>query len=285
MIGYIYLTTNLIDGKKYIGKRQKPKFDKNYIGSGKYLKNAIKAHGKENFKCVLIEECFTVKELCDKEQYWIDYHNAVEDPMYYNLAKGGSGGQTPCKESTKLKISKANSGKIRSKEAREKYKQNCLNTFWINNGTSHKRVTLEESKNYLYEGSKWIKGQLSGRINGPKAESTKKLMHDLTIGKSHNEKWTKNQKESKKKSKFHWYTNGVENLYIKESDLEKLPKDFYPGSTHSIDRNNKITESKKGRFYITNGNQDKLIYPNQFEEYQKLGYWKGRLFGNQKKNK
>lgn len=45
MYGYIYETTNLINGKKYIGKRVKPKFDGNYKGSGKVLKHAIEKYG------------------------------------------------------------------------------------------------------------------------------------------------------------------------------------------------------------------------------------------------
>ena len=45
----IYLTTNLINGKIYIGLLTNLK-KKNYLGSGKILKKAINAYGKENFK-------------------------------------------------------------------------------------------------------------------------------------------------------------------------------------------------------------------------------------------
>ena len=38
MFGYIYETTNLIDGKKYIGKHKSKTFDRNYYGSGTSLK-------------------------------------------------------------------------------------------------------------------------------------------------------------------------------------------------------------------------------------------------------
>ena len=54
-IGYIYKTSNLINNKIYIGKRQKSKFDKYYLGSGKKLKSAIQHYGKENFKCEVIQ--------------------------------------------------------------------------------------------------------------------------------------------------------------------------------------------------------------------------------------
>ena len=51
MLGIIYKTTNLVNGKIYIGKaRQKRTLDERYFGSGILLKKAVKKHGKENFR-------------------------------------------------------------------------------------------------------------------------------------------------------------------------------------------------------------------------------------------
>lgn len=44
----IYITTNLINGKIYIG--QSIHSNKNYLGSGVKLKKAIDKYGTENFK-------------------------------------------------------------------------------------------------------------------------------------------------------------------------------------------------------------------------------------------
>lgn len=51
MYGFIYITTNHINVKRYIGQR---KYDKNekwktYLGSGIILTRAIEKYGKENF--------------------------------------------------------------------------------------------------------------------------------------------------------------------------------------------------------------------------------------------
>lgn len=48
-MNYIYMTTNLINGKKYIGKH-KGELNDSYLGSGTLLLRAIKKYGKENFK-------------------------------------------------------------------------------------------------------------------------------------------------------------------------------------------------------------------------------------------
>jgi hypothetical protein len=84
--GVIYLTTNLINDKKYIGldSYNKP----NYLGGGTALKRAIRKYGKENFKKEILEYC-DKENLEKREIYWISYYNAVEDPSFYNISYGG----------------------------------------------------------------------------------------------------------------------------------------------------------------------------------------------------
>ena len=89
-MAYIYLTTNLINGKKYIGQHNGSIKD-NYLGSGVLLVKAIEKYGKENFKKEILEEC-DITELDEKEKYWIAYYNALEDENFYNLSKGGQKG-------------------------------------------------------------------------------------------------------------------------------------------------------------------------------------------------
>ncbi len=88
--GYIYLTTNNINNKKYIGQHSKPFFDKNYYGSGKLLKKDLKEYGYNNFSCEIIEWCYSYEEINEREKYWIKYYNADLDDNFYNKAMGGS---------------------------------------------------------------------------------------------------------------------------------------------------------------------------------------------------
>ena len=49
MIGYIYKTTCIINGKIYVGKHESNIWDSTYYGSGSKLTIAITEFGKENF--------------------------------------------------------------------------------------------------------------------------------------------------------------------------------------------------------------------------------------------
>lgn len=96
MYGFVYITTNHINGKKYIGQKRYDKANKwkSYLGSGIHLKRAINKYGSENFSKEIIEDCKTKKCLDEREKYWIEYYNAVKSDEFYNIASGGEGGDT-----------------------------------------------------------------------------------------------------------------------------------------------------------------------------------------------
>lgn len=87
---YIYLTTNLINGKKYIGQHY-GRLDDKYFGSGVIITKAIAEYGKENFVKEILE--ITTQEQIDEvEKYYIQKYNAVEDDNFYNISEGGQNG-------------------------------------------------------------------------------------------------------------------------------------------------------------------------------------------------
>ena len=94
--GFIYLTTNKVNGMKYVGQKTYDKRGnwKTYLGSGVYLKRAISKYGKDNFSRQILEECESKEILDDREMYWIQYFDAVNSKNYYNIASGGDGGNT-----------------------------------------------------------------------------------------------------------------------------------------------------------------------------------------------
>jgi group I intron endonuclease len=110
----IFITTNLINGKRYIGK-QTHNYNC-YLGSGLLLKQAIKKYGKESFKKEYLDFASSKEELNEKEKYWIKKYNAVNSYMFYNLAGGGQGGDL----SEFIDFSNSKGRKIHTKEYKKK---------------------------------------------------------------------------------------------------------------------------------------------------------------------
>ena len=86
--GFIYLTTNLLNGKWYIGSCWCKNMDRRYyIGSGVALTRAIKKYGRENFKREILfhyydEDPFGLKEI---ETSFLKDIDAAGNPESYNL--------------------------------------------------------------------------------------------------------------------------------------------------------------------------------------------------------
>jgi len=87
----VYETINLINGKKYIGVHKIPNGYDYYLGSGVLLTKAIKKYGKNSFKrktlliiSSLLEAHYYERKLITSE--------IIKSPDYYNIARGGYGG-------------------------------------------------------------------------------------------------------------------------------------------------------------------------------------------------
>jgi group I intron endonuclease len=118
----IYITKNLINGKKYIGKDSHN--DLKYLGSGALLIEDVKKYSKENFKKEILEYC-TKDNLGEREEYWINFFNAVKSKNFYNIRSKTSGWYNKDLNEEKYKyvtekIGKGNKGKIVSQETRQK---------------------------------------------------------------------------------------------------------------------------------------------------------------------
>lgn len=118
---------------KYVGKciyDRKACSWKTYLGSGVYLKRAIKKYGKENFYKIIIDEADNEDELRDIKEYYIDMFDAVKNKDFYNLKNSSMGGNTydNDKNSERYKkriekASKATSGKNNPMYGRPKTKK------------------------------------------------------------------------------------------------------------------------------------------------------------------
>lgn len=111
--GFIYITTNLMNGKRYLGlKRFNGQHSwKDYFGSGVFLKEDIETLGKENFSRNIILICYSEEELNNAEYDLSVFFDVVESPDWYNVVYGG--GSTSGyhhSETTKEKIRESKQG-------------------------------------------------------------------------------------------------------------------------------------------------------------------------------
>lgn len=191
--GFIYITTNNINGKKYIGQRKFIKGWQNYLGSGIAFKNAINKYGKENFHRDIVAIAYSKEELDYLEIEWINNLNAIKSEDYYNIAEGGNSGSkfagkteeemleirkkksvamkgknNPMygkthTEEVRNKLSKFHKGKSHSRDARNKI---SMAHKGKNNPSARKVICLNDNKifNTVKEGAEFYGCERTGII-------------------------------------------------------------------------------------------------------------------------
>lgn len=104
----VYKVTNRINGKVYIGQTigdlemRKSKHLYNVVNDSNFpFHNAIRKYGEDNFDWVVLEECDSIEELNESEEYWIEKLSTIS-PNGYNLQTGGNNSMHH--EETKRKI-------------------------------------------------------------------------------------------------------------------------------------------------------------------------------------
>lgn len=138
------MTTNLINGMKYIGRDLYN--NKSYLGGGKIIRMAIKKYGRENFSKEILRYCNTFHDLVEGEKYFIDLYNAPFSKEFYNISDsstiGGTAHMIPVYQydlSGKLimgyKSIKSAAGHfgIRPENVRQAIKRNgfCCEYYWL----------------------------------------------------------------------------------------------------------------------------------------------------------
>lgn len=266
MYGYIYMTENLINHKRYIGKHKSEIFKESYLGSGVYLLRAIKKYGRNNFKVIkVLQECDSLDSLNNAEKYWISFYNATKSDEFYNIAHGGDSGDLVTalpkdkydKYIKKLSDShKGNKHWVRKYNADLSGKNNPVyGKICYNNGV--KDIYINKDEIEKYEAMGYHKGShLSRRGN-------KKLS-----------KATSNYRSGSK-----YMTNGKDTVVVKTSnDVKKYKLLGYKFGTSCFNRSGKNNPCY-GKKKVTNNGLNGIFVPvSELEQYLNNGYvlWKDR---------
>lgn len=146
---YIYKITNMVNGRLYIGQT-KNNFKTRYMGSftksthSLDLKKDINKYGIDNFIINKELDIATTQEELDlKEQYWINYYDAVNPLCGYNKDYGGLNGK-------------------RGEETKERIRQGLLNKH---KNRKIKCITTGEIFNNAREGAEKYNIKSKSQIN------------------------------------------------------------------------------------------------------------------------
>lgn len=262
MYGYIYLTTNLINNKKYIGQHKSSELDESYKGSGKVLLQALDKYGHENFKCEILTWCKSKKELDEQEEFYIDLYNCVESDEFYNLKPGGVGKS----ESGLTYIRNKDTGKCKKVKGDEL--EQLLDTgSWMIGGP----IPTQETINKRAQSNRGKKRTHEQRQNISNSHSK------VPLSESHK------QSLRKPKSKPNWKKDLIsmckddEYIFvtIDQVDYYKSVGYIAKGKPKSNEHHQNVSKGKKGKIAIVNdNNQIKYVDETLFiEEYVKYG-WK-----------
>ena len=188
---YIYLTTNNINGMKYIGKHY-GELDDTYLGSGKLLKQDILKYGKENFTKSILYVSENDIENSEKEKQFIALYNAVSNPLFYNIHEGGSGGNTTIgyspeeKEALRRKLSEVNRGRNNGMYGKHHTKQTkAFLSYWAEFERDNSCYRTDEFKQKI---SKITSGSNNGMYGKKHTEEAKQKMSINSKGKTAGEK-------------------------------------------------------------------------------------------------
>ena len=156
----IYLWTNLVNGKKYVGQtmcfyRRMKNYRHTYPNA--YMERAVNKHGLDNFDITILERDVPLDKLDEREQYWLDYYQSYDLDKGYNICKvaGTTKGVTHTEEWCQE----------HSDYMKEKWKDAEYRNFW------HNRMSGEN--NYFY--GKRFSGDKNGHAKAVRCVELNKI--------------------------------------------------------------------------------------------------------------
>lgn len=261
---YLYKTTNLINKKYYIGIHSTDDLDDGYLGSGVYLKKAIKKYGRQNFSKEFLGFYSTRQELSYAERCIVT-EDIVTNPNTYNLILGGdsvidNGGITTGMVTVKNALGqtflvrkddpKYISGEyVFIRTGIGAYKDKCGNI--INTSSDDPRVLSGELVG-ASKGKLTVQDKVTGKYISIDKELFDDSIHNIQFINLDGRKFYK------------WVRRGDEIKSIHTSQLQEY-----------LDAGWKIGNHHKGLICITNGKLNMRIRPDQLQEYLDAGWERG----------
>ena len=213
-IGYVYKITSP-EGKIYIGQKKGNSFVDSYWSSSqnKDYWNDIKKFGKEAFSREVIEWCYTLQELNEREVYWIKECKSTVDEGGYNI----------CISFPQI---------IRTEEVNRKLKKSS-DIYWSNPENHIKHGNIIKNSERYRESRKTVGPLIAKGLNELTPEE-KEAKYSFTQTADFKEKIKQNSTGK------HWYNNGKENIFAIE-----CPEGYTEGMLPTKRKGQAFTEEHK----------------------------------------
>lgn len=231
----IYLITNKINGKRYVGQTikslstrwSKHKYE---AKTGKWdypLHRAIRKYGQEFFESCELEKCSSIEELNEAEIFYINFYNSLA-PENYNLHTGGN--NHIVSEECRLKMSQSRLGKKHTPQTIEK----------ISNAQKGKIITPEAKlKMSVSHTGKVLTQKHKDNIRAVNVGKKLSDNHIEKIGQSHIGKtFTQEHRDNMSKSRL--------GKVLSSEKRENISKG-HVGVAHSEETKRKLSEKNKGK--------------------------------------
>jgi group I intron endonuclease len=208
-MGTIYIVTNLMNQKQYVGQTTKPfqkrlryhLYESQVRNSHLVFHKALRKYGLINFKWIKIE--YPDEELNMWEEYYIKLFD-TQNPNGYNSTIGGGGikgHHFKHTEETKMKIGLGNQGKEISLETRNKLRAKAIGRKPSEESRIKMSLAHTGEKNHFY-GKQHTEESLK-KMRTPRSEEFKNTMRNVRLGTKQSEE----QKEKHRKFMIEYWKN------------------------------------------------------------------------------
>lgn len=248
-IGYIYKITSP-EGREYIGLKKSAVFIESYWSSSQNTEfwADIEKFGRNAFTREILEWCYTLEDLNEREQYWITHSNALVDKGGYNICI--SFPQMVWTDEMRKKKGESAREYYSHEENRKRHSEHTKNS-----------EKFKESRKVV---GPYISATLNEKMQDPKFKATKYAFTQTEEFRS---------KIAENNTGKHWYNNGKENVFT-----ETCPEGYVPGMLETVRKGKEFTdehkkalsEARKGKNWYTDGVNN--IYTDTCPE----GYCAGR---------
>jgi hypothetical protein len=225
-IGFVYLTTNIVNGKIYVGQftfKEDKRLNAIYLGSGTVIEQAIKKYGRKNFKRKILKLCYSINQLNGYETYYTLKYNPNLDPnIGYNQIIGPvrrSGNKNPMSYPNVRNKSIKSNRKTTSNEEYKKKQSEIMKEYFKTHeanfkGCKHSEETKDKIRQKSIGRKAWNKGK---HVSEEQKRKQSKKMKGRYVGENnpnYGNKWDEELRKhlsNIKKIQYigrKWITNG-----------------------------------------------------------------------------